>query len=186
MPSKRSVRRKANPVNRPEPSATQQARTPPRRRQAGRPTEPPTRILITLFRAEGSIGSLASVIYGGVREGARYEAKQRRFLELQSASPQGFPNSPGVWTSLESFALGQVQFSGVVKRDLIFNMLNRALNLVDRNGKLHDFRRVYKNWKWKYQVVEVLTVPRNRMRAFKEAMGGRQRKVLKRESGSSR
>jgi hypothetical protein len=139
-----------------------------------------------LFRAEGSIGSLASVIYGGVREGARYERKQQRFLELQSSAPKDFPNSPGVWTSLEAFALGQIQFPGVVKRDLLFNMLNRSLNLFDSKGNLTDFRRVYRNWKWKYQVVEVLTVPRNRMRSFREAMGSRQRRVVKRDSGSSR
>lgn len=162
--------------------------TPPRQFKRGRKLQAPHAILITSYRAEGSIGSLASVIYGGLREtdGPRYEKRQRRYFELQSSAPKGFPDSPGVWTSLEEFALGQVNYPGRKPLREIERELNMALNLLDARGRLHRFQNVYRNWKWKYQVVEVLTVPVNRQAKFNREMDGKQRRVVTRLSGSSR
>jgi len=98
-----------------------------------------------------------------------------------------FPNSPGIWASNEGFVLGQVNFPGDVDIRDLFEMLNVALRLVDRKGKLRDFRKVYRKWKWKYQVVRILTVPKNREAEFKREVPRSERvQVLVRKSGRSR
>lgn len=199
-----------------KPALGRAAPTPPRRFKPGRKLSEPRAILITSFRAEGSIGrQLAEQIYGGfkTREGARYERKARRFAELQSNAPPGYPESPGVWTSNQGSILGQVNFVGRVNLDTLFGMLNHALNLnvklvpkriktkrKTRNGNpvfdtvyeekrfrnADDFRDVYKTWKWKWQVTEVLVVPQNRQAQFKVDNDGKVRRVISKKSGNSR
>jgi len=194
--------------------------TPPVRRKRGPKFQPPTKILITSFRAEGSIRGLAEQIYGGVVVGdPRHGNRQERYLTIQSQYPTKgslmFTQSPGIWVSNESFALGRVNFEGRVSRKALFALLNDRLNLdqveeiktrvVNKTvkGKVRqvresytvkktlrkamDFRRVYPNWKWKRQVVEVLIVPQYRQSAFKASLeDGRDRRVVESENGDSR
>jgi hypothetical protein len=208
-PKKPSVATRKTPGRRAGP-------TPPRRFKAGRKLQAPRAILITSFRAEGSIGrQLAEQIYGGFkqREGGRYERKAKRFAELQSNAPDLHPQSPGIWTSNQGLVLGQVNFNGRVDVETLFAMLNRALNLNIRlvpkkvrtkrktkSGRpvyetvyeekkyrnANDFRDVYKTWKWKWQVTEVLVVPQNRQAKFKADNDGKVRRIIARKSGNSR
>lgn len=122
--------------------------TPPRRFKRGRKPKKRVAVEFTLFRARGSVENRFRKSPGGLiaKENARGE-----YFELQSESPNGFPNSPGVWASNEGLFLGQVKFPGRVKLTTLMRLLNVSLNLV-RGGKIFDFRRVYKRWEMKYQI----------------------------------
>jgi hypothetical protein len=189
--------------------------TPPRRRKPGPKPSKPRRVLLTSFKAEGSIRSLAAQIYGGYHEGdAQYGKRKRRYAVLQSNHPPGYPDSPGVFTSVESRILGTVNFPGLVKLSTIIEMLNRSLSLDfkeviryktirvrGRNGKMRnkrekfseikrfrkaaDFRSVYPKWNFKYQVVEIPIVSEKRQKSFKQTPEGQPR-VIQSKRGSSR
>ena len=125
--------------------------TPPRRFKRGRKPSPYIPVVITFFKARGSVEGRFRKSPGGL---IQRERARDRYFELQSEAPPGFPNAPGVWASNESLFLGQVNFPGRVKRSMLEEMLNRALGLVDRRGKLHSFKTVYKRWEMKYQIFE--------------------------------
>ena len=125
--------------------------TPPRRFKRGRKPQPYVPVLITFYKARGSVEGRFRKSPGGLIE---RERARDRYFELQSEAPPGFPNSPGVWASNESLFLGQVNFPGKVKRSILERMLNVSLGLVDRNGVLRSFKRVYKRYEWKYQIFE--------------------------------
>lgn len=118
-------------------------------------------IFITFFKAEGGIGTKASVIYTGVKsidfemKNSRWRKKHLKYVEAQEQSPRGFPNAPGVWTSNEGLFLGQVNFPGRQSRRMMFKMLGVALGLVKRDGKVADFTRVYSTYSWHYKVVRM-------------------------------
>lgn len=124
-------------------------RTPPRRFKPGPKAKPPRVVLITSYRARGSIQAKFIRSPTGIVE--KEHARQRYFI-LQSDAPEGFPNSPGVWASNEGLFLGQVNFPGRIPRKIIERMLNVSLGLVDKRGRVRDFRDVYRRWEWKYQV----------------------------------
>jgi len=141
--------------------------TPPVRAKRGRKKLPPRVVLITSFRARGSIGKSFGKSPGGL------EAKERareRYFQLQSESPQGFPDSPGIWGSQEQLFLGQVNFPGRVSLKTLFRLLNVSLNLV-RRDRVFDFRRVYGRWEYKWQVYERV---------------GTQRRIIARRRASNR
>ena len=125
--------------------------TPPRRFKRGRKPSPYIPVVITFFKARGSVEGRFRKSPGGL---IQRERARDAYFELQSEAPPGFPNAPGVWASNESLFLGQVNFPGRVKRSMLEEMLNRALGLVDRRGKLHSFKTVYKRWEMKYQIFE--------------------------------
>lgn len=116
--------------------------TAPRRFKRGRKLKAPVPILITSFKAEGSIRQLAHQIYGGYRDesdGPRYGVRKRRFAELQRNHPDGYPQSPGIWVSNEGTILGTVNFAGYVKLQTLFNMLNKQLRLDTKEITRHRY-----------------------------------------------
>jgi len=125
--------------------------TPPRRRKPGRKPLPPREILITSFQARGSVEGRFRRSPGGLVE---RERASNRYFELQSEAPPGYPNSPGVWSSQEGLFLGQVNFPGRIPFDVLRRMLDVALGLKKRNGRVADFRNVYRRWEYKYQVFQ--------------------------------
>lgn len=172
----------------PATGATRAGPSPPRRFKRGRKQTPVRERFITSFKAEGSIGkSLAEHIYGGlvVREGPRYNRKALRYAELQSNSPPGFPDSPGIWVSNEGFVLGQVNFPGQVKLSTLFLLLNKALNLIKPRGGVADFRDVYRTWKWKWQIVRVPFVSQSRQAEFRQTREGKPVVVASKSGRSS-
>lgn len=131
--------------------------TPRRRFKTGPAQRTLRSIEITLFKAEGSIGKRAAVIYGGLRmvdyeqQTPKWAKRHKQYLALQSDSPKGYPNAPGVWTSVEGLFLGQVNFPGRVSFATLNRMLSKSLGLV-RGGGVGDFRNAYPHWSYTYQV----------------------------------
>lgn len=139
------------------------ARTPPRRMKPGPKPKPKPLVVITSYKAQGTIRENFGRSPGGLKrkylagdldfkQAEKYLRKRARYFELQSEAPKGFPDSPGAWSSNEGLFLGQVNFPGRVKLATLERMLNEALNLVDRRGRVRRFQDVYSRWKWKYQV----------------------------------
>lgn len=145
--------------------------TPRRRFKPGPAPAAPKVVVITSFKARGSVENRFRKSPGGL---VRKERARDAYFELQSEAPPGFPNAPGVWASNESLFLGQVNFPGRVSRKMLFEMLNVALGLMKPNGRIADFRRVYKRYEWKYQIfVKIGEAKRIVERAFGNDRNGR-------------
>lgn len=126
-------------------------RTPPVTVPRGRPIRKAKTVYQTWFWAKGEMGD--GFTYSG---GRRSLSMKREYARKQRNPLSGeFDQSPSAFYSNEGLFLGQVKFSGKVALGDLFLMLNRSLNLYDRRGKLNDFRRVYRNWSWKYQIVRL-------------------------------
>jgi len=92
----------------------------------------------TYFRAQGTIGDLDD-----------YQAEL--FFE---ALPE-FP-AMSSWFSNQSGLFGQVKFEGDIPADEMLSMLNQRLQFRGEEFEGFDFREVYPQWRYKYQVVEFL------------------------------
>lgn len=113
----------------------------------GRPVKKAREVLITSFHAHGEIGDGYS--YAG---GRRTRAARTRYFKKAVSTPKGLVEGPGAFHSNEGLFLGQVNFEGYVPLETLQKLLNQSLQLRDRKGDLKDYRDVYKNWSWKYQV----------------------------------
>ncbi len=116
-------------------------------------------VVITLFKAEGSIGERTQVIYRGVtaadyeQRTTRWRKRHNKYVALQSSAPRRYPDAPGVWASNEGLFLGQVNFPGTVSLGTLIEMLGRSLGLVNhRTGTVGDFREAYPHWSYTYQI----------------------------------
>ena len=105
----------------------------------------------TYFRAQGTVGEL--------------DVYQAELFDEVIDDDTGvylgsfFSNQPGV--------LGQVKFNGRIDVDEMIGMLNDALQPRGERTEGFDFRNVYPQWRYKWQVVETLG-PSVRIVAFEE------------------
>jgi hypothetical protein len=110
----------------------------------------------------------------------KFKTKFTHFLawgKVADRTPELFEQLPGGlfgperFVSNEGTILGRVRFEGWLGLEELFGMLNAVLNITDEKGRGKDFRRVYKNWGYRYSLRE-------------RVAGGASRIVYREEKGS--
>lgn len=138
------------PVARPAGRAREIERPPSRPRgervpTVTRPARPSGRLgakFSTWFRAIGSAGNLRDM------RGAESPDLLSEDLE-QFAAPAAFYSN-------QSGLLGRVRFKGVVGLEILIDKLNLVLQFTGEETRDFDFRNVYENWEYRYQVIETI------------------------------
>lgn len=64
--------------------------------------------------------------------------------------------APAAFYSNQSGLLGRVRFKGVVGLEILIDKLNLVLQFTGEETRDFDFRNVYENWEYRYQVIETI------------------------------
>lgn len=106
------------------------------------PTQRKGAVYSTWFRAMGSSGTLKGM------QGAKSPDLIREDLEDDAAPSAFYSNQSGI--------LGRVKWDGIIPLESLIDNLNFKLQFAGEESKSFDFRKAYRSWSYRYQVIERL------------------------------
>lgn len=130
------------------PSAAPPTREPPRvpaPRTRLEQTDRAGATYTTFFKAMGTSGDLR--VIEGAPKGKSPDVFRETLEDL---------GAPGAFYSNQSGLLGRVKWEGIVPLETLFDELNLKLQFIGEETAGFDFRLAYREWSYKYQVIETL------------------------------